>query len=70
MKKYLVEGRWRIDFEFCEQIIAKSQNSAMKQVEAKLLSKLGISSHDILDEEIYVERIKEKEITNDSKRIP
>jgi hypothetical protein len=58
MNKYKVEGRIRADIEFEIEIEAKSEKSAIRMAEKQIYDKCGITSHDVIDDEIYCEKVK------------
>lgn len=57
MNKYIISGRMRADIEFEETVEAKSEKSAIRMVEQRIYAKCGISSHDVIDDEIYSEKV-------------
>ncbi len=58
MPTYNVYGRVRVDYEFSEVVEANSEESAIKKTNKKIYGRLGISGNDILDDEIYCNKIK------------
>lgn len=58
MNKYKVEGRIRADIEFEEIVEATTEQSAVNKAEKIVYKKLGLNDHDIIDDEIYCERIE------------
>lgn len=61
MKKYNVTGRIRADIEFEEIVEAKSEKSAIKIAEQSVYSKCGITVYDVIDDEIYCEKLREND---------
>lgn len=59
MRKWKVEGRIRADITFEQEVVASTENSACNKAEKIMLKKLGITQYDILDNEYYVEHLKE-----------
>ena len=57
MNKYIVSGRMRADIEYEETIEAKSEKSAIRMVEQRIYAKCGITVHDVIDDEVYCEKL-------------
>ena len=60
MKKYKVYGRIKAEIEFEEIVEAKGEKSALKLVERSIYTKCGITRYDVLDDEIYVDKVEDK----------
>lgn len=60
MKKFTVSGRIRADIGFEETVEAKSDKSAIKMVEHRVYARCGIDSYDVIDDEVYCERVKDE----------
>ncbi len=58
-KKWIVEGRVRADINFEYTVEAPTEKAAVKQAERMIYAKAGITVNDVLDDEIYCERVKD-----------
>ena len=61
MKKWHVEGRVRADIPIDEVVEAKTENAAAEIAEQRVYARCGISVCDVLDDEVYVEEILERD---------
>jgi len=60
MNKYKVYGRIRADIEFEVEIEASTMNAAIRRAEKQIYEKCGINKHDVIDDEIYCDKLPEK----------
>ena len=58
MNKYKVEDRIKADIEFEEIVEVSSEDAAMKKAEKIIYDRCGINKYSVIDDEIYVEKIK------------
>lgn len=59
LHRYKVYGRMKINYEYEIEVFGLTENDAMLNAERQVYDKLGINVCDVVDDEIYIEKIKE-----------